>query len=94
MDEYESLSHSKWECKYHIVFMPKVTVAHEPTQHARAHLLLHGGDIVNAEHHHLGAANRPVTGGDQHAVDDAEVEVQIRRWAARFTTASIRRRLI
>ncbi len=22
-DEYESLSHSKWECKYHIVFIPK-----------------------------------------------------------------------
>ena len=21
MDEYESLSHSKWECKYHIVFI-------------------------------------------------------------------------
>jgi len=23
MDEYESLSHSKWECKYHMVFIPK-----------------------------------------------------------------------
>ena len=23
MDEYDSLSHSKWECKYHIVFIPK-----------------------------------------------------------------------
>jgi REP element-mobilizing transposase RayT len=23
MDEYESLSHSKWECKYHVVFVPK-----------------------------------------------------------------------
>ena len=23
MDEYESLSHSKWECKYHGVFIPK-----------------------------------------------------------------------
>jgi REP element-mobilizing transposase RayT len=23
MDEYESLSHSKWDCKYHIVFIPK-----------------------------------------------------------------------
>lgn len=23
MSEYESLSHSKWECKYHIVFIPK-----------------------------------------------------------------------
>ena len=22
MDEYESLSHSKWECKYHVVFIP------------------------------------------------------------------------
>ena len=23
MDEHESLSHSKWECKYHVVFIPK-----------------------------------------------------------------------
>ena len=23
MDKYESLSHSKWECKYHLVFIPK-----------------------------------------------------------------------
>ena len=23
MDEYESLSHAKWECKYHVVFIPK-----------------------------------------------------------------------
>ncbi len=23
MTEYESLSHSKWECKYHVVFIPK-----------------------------------------------------------------------
>ena len=23
MDEYGSLSHSKWECKYHVVFIPK-----------------------------------------------------------------------
>jgi len=23
MEEYESLSHSKWECKYHVVFIPK-----------------------------------------------------------------------
>jgi putative transposase len=23
MDESESLSHSKWECKYHIIFIPK-----------------------------------------------------------------------
>ena len=23
MDESESLSHSRWECKYHLVFIPK-----------------------------------------------------------------------
>ena len=23
MDDFDSLSHSKWECKYHIVFIPK-----------------------------------------------------------------------
>ena len=23
MDEYDSLSHTKWDCKYHIVFIPK-----------------------------------------------------------------------
>ena len=23
MDDYESLSYSNWECKYHVVFIPK-----------------------------------------------------------------------
>ena len=23
MDEYESLSHTRWQCKYHVVFIPK-----------------------------------------------------------------------
>jgi putative transposase len=23
MDEYQSLSHSRWDCKYHVVFIPK-----------------------------------------------------------------------
>ena len=23
MDELESLSHTKWDCKYHVVFIPK-----------------------------------------------------------------------
>ncbi|MCX6602941.1 MAG: transposase, partial [Acidobacteria bacterium] len=23
MDENESLSHTKWDCKYHVVFIPK-----------------------------------------------------------------------
>jgi REP-associated tyrosine transposase len=23
MDEFESLNHTKWDCKYHIVFIPK-----------------------------------------------------------------------
>ena len=23
MDDYESLSHTKWECKYHVMFIPK-----------------------------------------------------------------------
>ena len=22
MDEYQSLSHTKWDCKYHVVFIP------------------------------------------------------------------------
>jgi hypothetical protein len=26
MDEYESLCHTKWECKYHVVFIPKCLV--------------------------------------------------------------------
>jgi REP element-mobilizing transposase RayT len=36
MDEYESLSHSKWECKYHVVFIPKCrrrTLYGEPRPH-------------------------------------------------------------
>ena len=23
MDEYQSLNHTQWECKYHVVFIPK-----------------------------------------------------------------------
>lgn len=23
MDEFESLSHTQWECKYHVIFIPK-----------------------------------------------------------------------
>jgi hypothetical protein len=23
MDEYRSLNHTKWDCKYHVVFIPK-----------------------------------------------------------------------
>ena len=23
MNEYESLSHTTWDCKYHVVFIPK-----------------------------------------------------------------------
>jgi REP element-mobilizing transposase RayT len=36
MDEYESLSHTKWECKYHVVFIPKCrrrTLYEELRQH-------------------------------------------------------------
>ena len=24
-DTYQSLSHSRWNCKYHVVFVPKAT---------------------------------------------------------------------
>ena len=27
MDEFESLNHTKWECKYHVVFIPKYAVS-------------------------------------------------------------------
>ena len=32
MDEYESLSHSQWECKYHVIFsqMPAQSVVSGP----------------------------------------------------------------
>ena len=36
MDDYESLSHTKWECKYHVVFIPKYrrkVLYGEPRQH-------------------------------------------------------------
>ena len=37
MDDYESLSSTKWECKYHVVFIPK---CRRKTQYAelRRHL--------------------------------------------------------
>jgi len=40
-------------------------VAHEPTQHARAHLLLHGGDIVNAECRRVALQEVPQPLGDR-----------------------------
>ena len=52
MDEYESLSHSKWECKYHVIFIPKCrrkTLYKELRQHLAnaavptCHLRLHAG---------------------------------------------------
>jgi REP element-mobilizing transposase RayT len=36
MDEYQSLSHTKWDCKYHVVFIPKrrrKTIYAQPRQH-------------------------------------------------------------
>jgi putative transposase len=36
MDEYESLSHTTWDCKYHVVFIPKCrrkTLYQEPRRH-------------------------------------------------------------
>jgi len=38
MDDYDSLSHSKWECEYHVVFIPKYrrkTLYGELRQHLR-----------------------------------------------------------
>ena len=36
MDKYESLSHTAWDCKYHVVFIPKCrrrTLYTQPRQH-------------------------------------------------------------
>jgi putative transposase len=40
MDEFESLNHSRWECKYHVVFIPK---CRKKTLYAR--LRQHLGDV-------------------------------------------------
>lgn len=40
MDEYETLSHSRWECKYHVVFIPK---CRRNTLYAR--LRIHLGEV-------------------------------------------------
>lgn len=40
MDEFESLSHSRWECKYHVVFIPK---CRRKTLYAR--LRMHLGEV-------------------------------------------------
>ena len=37
MDEFESLSHSQWECKYHVVFIPKCR-RRTLYEHLRRHL--------------------------------------------------------
>jgi putative transposase len=43
MDEFESLSHTKWECKYHVVFIPK---CRRKTLYGQ--LRLHLGDVFRA----------------------------------------------
>ena len=43
MDEYESLSHTTWDCKYHVVFIPKCrrrTLYQSPS-----------GNILNRQNH-------------------------------------------
>lgn len=40
MDQYESLSHTKWECKYHVVFIPKCR-----RRTLYAHLHRHLGEV-------------------------------------------------
>ena len=37
---YESLSHSRWECKYHVVFVPKYNVSSTEKLEKRASYLL------------------------------------------------------
>ena len=37
MDDYESLKHTRWECKYHVVFIPKGR-RQKPYQQLRRHL--------------------------------------------------------
>jgi hypothetical protein len=48
MDELESLSHTKWDCKYHVVFIPKCRM-HQPAG-ARSHSIAlwadRGGDLT------------------------------------------------
>ena len=41
MDDYKSLSHTKWECKYHVVFIPK---CRRKTLYGR--LRKHLGDVL------------------------------------------------
>jgi putative transposase len=33
MDDYESLSHTAWECKYHVVFIPKCVMCRNLLPH-------------------------------------------------------------
>lgn len=60
MDEYESLSHTKWECKYHLVFIPKCrrrTLHAKLREHSRdAHLLW--GPIGQPPQNNTGALRR------------------------------------
>lgn len=48
MDEFESLSHSKWECKYHTAFIPK----------CRGKVWYRAGQMQRPEAHGAGLASR------------------------------------
>jgi putative transposase len=45
MDEYESISHSKWECKYHVVFCHVVFIPKCRSRTLYGELRPHLGDV-------------------------------------------------
>lgn len=40
MDEFESLNHTKWECKYHVVFIPKCRIEEGHLMSDHVHMMI------------------------------------------------------
>jgi hypothetical protein len=94
MDDYESLSHSKWECKYHVVFIPKCrrkTLRREEAEFCGPALLGEGILRIHSTTGHRGDTRvHQETGrrGQTSGADESVALIATFRWPTRSGAAS------
>ena len=94
MDDYESLSHSKWECKYHVVFIPKCrrkTLRREEAEFCGPALLGEGILRIHSRTGHRGDTRvhqETGRGGQTAGADESVALIATFRWPTRFGAAS------
>jgi putative transposase len=69
MEEIESLNHTKWECKYHVVFIPKCrrkTLYGELRRHLGPVFKKLSMEADVKAHHHHSPGNTPILASGVH----------------------------